>query len=97
MHSAETCLESTSHAHEPEPQVTQYRDARVFPRGLRREVAAAYVGVSPSTFDGWVKDATMPKPIKKGGVTLWDRHKLDAAFDALSYHDDDSEWDDLHV
>jgi predicted DNA-binding transcriptional regulator AlpA len=32
------------------------------PRGLSREQAAAYVGISPSLFDALVKDGRMPAP-----------------------------------
>lgn len=54
------------------------------PRGLRRDDAARYVGISPTLFDEWVKDRKMPRPAKIGGVTLWDRFALDAAFTALA-------------
>ncbi|MBV8798779.1 MAG: hypothetical protein JO208_03070 [Alphaproteobacteria bacterium] len=65
-----------------------------WPRGLRRLDAADYVGVSPSQFDKWVDDGTMPKPTKKGGIALWDRHALDDAMDRLFYPEaDQSEWD----
>ena len=57
------------------------------PRGLRREAAAYYVGVSPSKFDEWVLTGLMPAPKKEGGVVVWDRRKLDAAFDALPERD----------
>lgn len=53
------------------------------PRGLSREEAAQYVGVSPSKFSEMVKDRTMPRPKKAGGRSIWDRHQLDAAFTAL--------------
>lgn len=48
-------------------------------RGLRREDAAFYVGVSPSTFDKWVEDGTMPRLIRRGGVGLWDTRLIDRA------------------
>jgi predicted DNA-binding transcriptional regulator AlpA len=53
------------------------------PRGLRREEAAAYIGVSPSTFDTMVKGGTMPKPKTIGARRVWDKWKLDAAFNEL--------------
>lgn len=53
------------------------------PRGLRREMAARYVGISPSHFDGWVAKGLMPQPKQQDGVVVWDRVKLDAAFEAL--------------
>jgi predicted DNA-binding transcriptional regulator AlpA len=54
------------------------------PRGLSRAQAAAYVGVSPTLFDRMVTDHKMPKPVRIYGRTVWDRRKVDAAFDALS-------------
>lgn len=53
------------------------------PRGLSRIAAAAYVGVSPSTFDKMVDDGRMPKPKHVGARRVWDRKKLDEAFDAI--------------
>ena len=69
------------------------------PRGLSRVQAAAYVGISPSLFDGMVKDGRMPQPVRINGRTVWDRLKLDDAFAALSGEDrrGDSPWDDVLV
>lgn len=53
------------------------------PRGLSRVAAAAYIGVSPSLFDIMVKDGRMPKPKRINARTVWDRRRLDEAFDAL--------------
>lgn len=53
------------------------------PRGLSREEAAAYVGVSPSKFDQLVADKRMPLPKAVDGRRVWDRHQLDSAFSAL--------------
>jgi predicted DNA-binding transcriptional regulator AlpA len=53
------------------------------PRGLSREEAAAYIGVSPSKFDELVKDKRMPTPKRIDRRTVWDRRRLDAAFEAL--------------
>lgn len=53
------------------------------PRGLRREAAAGYVGVSASKFDEMVSKAIMPKPKRVDGCAIWDRLALDAAFDEL--------------
>ena len=53
-------------------------------RGLRREDAALYVGVSPSLFDRAVKDGQMPRPVKLFGAVIWDVQALDRAFDALT-------------
>lgn len=53
------------------------------PRGVSREAAAAYVGVSPVKFDGMVKDGRMPLPRCIDARRVWDRHALDLAFDKL--------------
>jgi predicted DNA-binding transcriptional regulator AlpA len=64
--------------------------------GLSREQSARYIGISPSLFDQLVKDGRMPKPKRINARTVWDRRKLDEAFDAL---DDDSPvcdpWDEI--
>lgn len=57
------------------------------PRGLRSERAAAYVGLSETTFLRMVEEGTMPQPIRPRGVTVWDRFDLDAAFDNLKDND----------
>ena len=65
------------------------------PRGLSREQAAAYVGISPSFFDMLVKDGRMPGPKRVNSRVVWDRLKLDAAFEALGETDGasaDDEW-----
>ena len=65
------------------------------PRGLSRRQAAAYVGVSPTTFDAMVADGRMPKPKHIGARRVWDRRRVDEAFDELpgdDYHGDDV-WD----
>ena len=54
------------------------------PRGLSREQAAAYVGISPSLFDMLINDGRMPGPKRINSRVVWDRLKLDAAFEALS-------------
>lgn len=68
------------------------------PRGLSRPQAAAYVGVSPNTFDAMIRDGLMPGPKRARARVLWDRHQLDAAFDELpgetaSPEDGENEWD----
>jgi predicted DNA-binding transcriptional regulator AlpA len=65
------------------------------PRGLSREQAAAYVGVSPSLFDMLIKDGRMPGPKRINSRVIWDRLKLDVAFEALADTDASSiedEW-----
>jgi predicted DNA-binding transcriptional regulator AlpA len=64
------------------------------PRGLSRQAAAEYIGVGTTLFDTMVRDGRMPKPFKVGARVIWDRHKLDDAFDALSDQDEDhNPWD----
>jgi predicted DNA-binding transcriptional regulator AlpA len=53
------------------------------PRGLCREQAAAYVGVSPGLFDAMVSDGRMPQPKRINSRRVWDIRQLDTAFDAL--------------
>jgi hypothetical protein len=65
------------------------------PRGLSREQAAAYVGISPSLFDVLVKDRRMPGPTRLNSRAVWDRLKLDVAFEALGEAEEvgpDDEW-----
>lgn len=63
-------------------------------RGLRREDAALYIGVSPRKFDAMVADGRMPQPFRIDGCVLWDLRKLDLAIDALSEEDVTSNpWD----
>jgi predicted DNA-binding transcriptional regulator AlpA len=67
------------------------------PRGLSREQAAAYVGISPSLFDMLVKDSRMPEPKRINSRVVWDRLKLDTAFEALADTNDGSINDDWKV
>ena len=65
------------------------------PRGLSREQAAAYVGVSPTFFDQLVTDRSMPRPKRIGRRCLWDRIQLDAAFAALPNDGEEDRADDV--
>lgn len=65
------------------------------PRGLSRTEAAAYIGVSASLFDVMVGDGRMPGPKRINARTVWDRRKLDAAFDVLPDNDDGNPWNDV--
>jgi predicted DNA-binding transcriptional regulator AlpA len=59
-------------------------DLRPVPRrGLSREEAAMYIGISPSKFDELVRDRRMPAPVKIDGRKVWDIRHLDLAFDDL--------------
>jgi predicted DNA-binding transcriptional regulator AlpA len=53
------------------------------PRGLSRVETAQYIGVSPSLFDEMVKDGRMPPPKPINSRKVWDRLKVDQAFEAL--------------
>src|SRR5262245_37026804 len=71
------------------------RQQRLEPRGLSRYEAASYIGIGVSLFDELVNDGRMPKPKRINARTVWDRRKLDEAFDAL---DDDAQanpWNDV--
>jgi predicted DNA-binding transcriptional regulator AlpA len=59
-----------------------YRSLSQPRRGLRREEAAAYIGVSPSKFDALVAERRMPSCFHLDGCSLWDLVELDAAFEA---------------
>jgi predicted DNA-binding transcriptional regulator AlpA len=62
-----------------------FSDMRPVPRrGLSREKAAMYIGISPSKFDELIGDGRMPEPVKIDGRKVWDIRRLDLAFDALS-------------
>jgi predicted DNA-binding transcriptional regulator AlpA len=50
---------------------------------MRAERAAACLDISPSTFLTWVKEGKMPKPIKIGGVALYDYKAVETAWQAL--------------
>ncbi|MEQ9247356.1 MAG: hypothetical protein RLO21_15335 [Nitratireductor sp.] len=52
------------------------------PRLLSRQEAAAYCGVSLSTFHGWVKAGNLPAPLF--GSKKWDKKAIDAALDRAS-------------
>jgi predicted DNA-binding transcriptional regulator AlpA len=62
------------------------------PRGLSRVQAAAYIGVSASTFDKMVADRQMPSPKQIRGRVVWDLKRLDRAFDELS-DGEENPWD----
>jgi predicted DNA-binding transcriptional regulator AlpA len=53
------------------------------PRGLNREQASLYIGISVSKFDQLVLDGRMPAPKRIDTRKVWDRHALDTAFWAL--------------
>jgi predicted DNA-binding transcriptional regulator AlpA len=67
------------------------------PRLISREAAAAYVNVSPTTFDEMVKEGTMPKPRRLSRRRkAWDVRALDAAVDNLPVENNDNDsWDNV--
>jgi predicted DNA-binding transcriptional regulator AlpA len=67
------------------------------PRLISRQAAAAYVSVSPTTFDAMVKDGRMPRPKRLVGCRkAWDVRALDAAIDDLPNNDnDDDTWSNI--
>ena len=68
----------------------------IIPRGLRRVDAARYLGISPSHFDKQVRAGTIPKPLERFGVTIWDRTALDGLFGGppqSANDNDDDYWD----
>ncbi len=72
------------------------------PRLLSRPEAAAYAGVSPSTFDKLMSDGLMPSPVRLYSRTLWDVQALDAAIDCLpdreelpKVSNEGNEWDEV--
>jgi predicted DNA-binding transcriptional regulator AlpA len=77
------------------------------PRLIGRDAAAAYVGVSPNTFDKMIADGLMPNPRRLTERRLaWDMRQLDTAVDRLPIDGvadgnadtdttDDHSWDDI--
>jgi predicted DNA-binding transcriptional regulator AlpA len=70
------------------------------PRLLTRDAAAAYVCLSPNSFDVMVKDGRMPRPRRLGPARLaWDLRELDAAVDHLPIDSNtptvDETWSDV--
>jgi predicted DNA-binding transcriptional regulator AlpA len=50
---------------------------------LRRDEAAASLGISTTKFDEWVADGRMPKGRKIDGVVLWDTNEIREAWERL--------------
>lgn len=78
------------------PKRTELLPPTLAPRGLSRTEAAAYIGVSASLFDMMVNDGRMPGPKRINARTVWDRKRLDAAFEALPDNNNDSNpWNEM--
>lgn len=67
--------------------------AQITPRGLQREVAARYVGISATKFDELVAAGRMPQPRMIDRRRVWDRIELDEAFEALPHVEEENPWD----
>jgi excisionase family DNA binding protein len=69
-------------------------------RGLSRDEAAMYIGISATKFDELVRDGRMPGPKRIDGRKVWDVRDLDVAFDALPSENPQSHgssWDDFRA
>jgi predicted DNA-binding transcriptional regulator AlpA len=69
-------------------------------RGLSRDEAATYIGISATKFDELVRDGRMPGPKRIDARKVWDVRDLDVAFDALPSENpasQESTWDDFRA
>lgn len=55
-----------------------------WPRGLSRELAASYIGVSIGLFDEMVRDGRMPPATHINRRLVWDIRLIDRAFEGLA-------------
>jgi hypothetical protein len=63
-------------------------------RGLSRDEAAMYIGISAGKFDELVVGGKMPGPLRIDRRKVWDIRALDLAFDALPSEDAEANsWD----
>jgi predicted DNA-binding transcriptional regulator AlpA len=62
-------------------------------RGLSRNEAAMYVGISAAKFDELVADGRMPAPVRIDSRKVWDIRALDLAFDALPTENAANSWE----
>jgi excisionase family DNA binding protein len=67
-------------------------------RGLSRDEAAMYIGISTSKFDQLIADGRMPGAKRIDGRKVWDVRELDLHFDELPQDDSGAatgnSWDD---
>jgi predicted DNA-binding transcriptional regulator AlpA len=60
------------------------------PRLIGRDAAAAYINVSPNSFDKMIADGRMPRPrVLVDRRLAWDVRELDAAVDSLPHRGDE--------
>jgi excisionase family DNA binding protein len=98
--SPKQAVPETRSAHALQAARSEILPSSLPPRGLCREVAAAYIGVGGSKFDQMIKEGVMPKPRIHGGRRLWDRSELDVAFSNLPHADElpiANPWDDIRM
>jgi predicted DNA-binding transcriptional regulator AlpA len=62
-------------------------------RGLSRDEAAMYIGISTAKFDEMVAVGRMPAPVRIDARKVWDIRSLDLAFDALPREECGNTWD----
>jgi predicted DNA-binding transcriptional regulator AlpA len=85
-------VDDKHHAESAKKRRADALPANLPPRGLSRCEAAAYIGVSPTTFDEMVRIGTMPKGARiHGRCRRWDRRKIDQAYDFLDSGDDEAD------
>jgi hypothetical protein len=53
------------------------------PRGMRAPRASAYLDMSQSKFLELVEQRRLSQPVHIDGMAIWDRHDLDADFEAM--------------
>lgn len=63
------------------------------PRWMRREIAAYYIGISPTLFDRKRKEGAIPPPRAALGVYVWDKDELDALFVTDRENEAENYWD----
>ena len=76
------------------PRRSDALPANLPPRGLNRLEAAAYIGISATKFDELIRAGSMPAPKRIDGRVVWDRFRIDSAFEALpdGHGRDDDPW-----
>jgi predicted DNA-binding transcriptional regulator AlpA len=75
--SADPCAEAGVNRRPFNRAATQLR------RGVDRDGASLFVGVSHAVFDQMVRDGRLPQPVELDGELVWDLLQLDRAMDRL--------------